>query len=149
MSAPEMSRRSLLRGAGVAATGGVAGYVVTAASGAADATSSGTAANDYGPPDSSSSTALASLDEVPAGGGLVLPDEAVVLVRDEGDAVRAFSATCTHQGCLVTKVTGGQILCPCHGSAFDATTGEVAAGPATSPLDNVEVTVRDGAVFPS
>jgi Rieske Fe-S protein len=39
-------------------------------------------------------------------------------------------------------VTDGQIICPCHGSVFDAETGEVLGGPAPSPLEPVEVVVE-------
>ena len=64
-----------------------------------------------------------------------------------GDAVVAFSATCTHQGCQVDSVHNGQIGCPCHGSAFDATTGAVLAGPARRPLSKVAVVVKDDSVY--
>ncbi|MBO9555660.1 MAG: Rieske (2Fe-2S) protein [Cellulomonas sp.] len=88
---------------------------------------------------------LAPLTDVPDGGGVVLADLKVVLTR-EGSAVHGFSAVCTHQGCLVRDVRGGEIHCPCHGSAFDAATGEVVQGPATRPLPPVGVEVRDGEV---
>ena len=61
--------------------------------------------------------------------------------------MHAFSATCTHQGCTVGPVRDGRIVCPCHGSEFDARTGAVVRGPATRPLPQVRVVVRDGAVF--
>jgi Rieske Fe-S protein len=64
-----------------------------------------------------------------------------------GDQVSARSATCTHQGCTVGPVDDGRVTCPCHGSVFDATTGEVVTGPAVSPLPAVPVEVRDGAVY--
>ncbi|MGZ4650530.1 MAG: QcrA and Rieske domain-containing protein [Kineosporiaceae bacterium] len=38
--------------------------------------------------------------------------------------VVAFSAVCTHQGCRVNPA-GPQLDCPCHGSVFDAFTGQV------------------------
>jgi Rieske Fe-S protein len=47
---------------------------------------------------------------------------------------RAFSSTCTHAGCLLTKEENGLILCPCHGSGFEASTGRVLKGPALKPL---------------
>ena len=75
----------------------------------------------------------------------MLADQRVVLVRS-GDEVHAFSSTCTHQGCTVDGVTDGVITCPCHGSAFDAATGDVVTGPATRPLDPVQVEVADGVV---
>jgi Rieske Fe-S protein len=68
-----------------------------------------------------------------------------VLTRE--DKVRGFSAICTHQGCTVASVSGGTINCACHGSKFDAKTGEVVNGPAQLPLEPVDVEERDGAVF--
>ncbi|WP_307874631.1 Rieske (2Fe-2S) protein [Frankia nepalensis] len=90
---------------------------------------------------------LASDSEVPAGGGLVVPDKKVVLTRDDSGTVHAFSAVCTHQGCLVSGVADGTINCACHGSKFNASTGAPVAGPATSPLAPVAVTVQDGGIF--
>ena len=139
-----LDRRSLLRGAAVVGVGGVAGFVVARTSVAADATATG-AANAPGADTSGSGATLAELADVPDGGGLVLPGPRVVLTRS-GSTVHAFSATCTHQGCTVSDVTDGRILCPCHGSAFDAATGAVLTGPATRPLPPVAVAVRAGAV---
>ena len=143
MSAPD--RRSVLRGAGVVAVGGVAGFVVARNSAAAKELAAGAAANAYGAAASAAADdPVAQLTDVPSGGGLVVGD--VVITRD-GETVHAFSATCTHQGCIVSDVTDGEIHCPCHGSAFDATTGAVVTGPATRPLPVIGVEVRDGAVF--
>ncbi len=143
MSAPD--RRSVLRGAAAVAVGGVAGFVVAQNSDAAKALAAGAAANAYGAaPPAAAGDPVAQLTDVPSGGGLVVGD--VVITRD-GDTVHAFSATCTHQGCIVSGVTDGEIHCPCHGSAFDASTGAVVTGPATRPLPVVGVEVRDGAIF--
>ncbi|HEX6149816.1 Rieske (2Fe-2S) protein [Nocardioides sp.] len=139
MALPPITRASALSGGLVALAGAVAGFAAARAAGLASGESTG-AANSYGATPSGGRR-LAALADVPAGGGLVLSEERVVLVRDEGDEVHAFSATCTHQGCPVSEVTGGQIICPCHGSVFDAATGEVLAGPAPSPLEPVEVEV--------
>ena len=142
-----LSRRSALRGAAVVALGAVIGFVAARRSDAANGAEPGAAANGYGPvADAEEQGALAPLAVVPDGGGVVLGGRHVVLTRD-GDSVHAFSSTCTHQGCTVSGVSAGEIRCPCHGSAFDATTGEVVAGPATRPLPPVAVEVRDGTVY--
>ncbi|GAB2539368.1 QcrA and Rieske domain-containing protein [Brachybacterium huguangmaarense] len=64
----------------------------------------------------------------------------VAIVRGTGDDIRAFSGYCTHQGCAVAK-KDDELDCPCHGSRFDATTGEVLSGPASSPLPEVAIEV--------
>ncbi len=57
---------------------------------------------------------------------------------------KAFSAQCTHAGCVLDKIEDGEGSCPCHGSRFDVTTGRALKGPATVPLPEVPVTVKDG-----
>lgn len=78
---------------------------------------------------------------IPVGGGKVFPDQKVVVTQPTSGEFKAFSAVCTHQGCVVADVSGGTINCGCHGSAFDVTTGAVRRGPATSPLPEKKVTV--------
>jgi Rieske Fe-S protein len=147
VSGADLSRRSALRGAGVVAAAGAVGYVLAANSDAAHAAAATTAANGYGPKAAAAPAALAKVADIPDGGGIVLDDADVVLVREPGGTVRGFSATCTHQGCQVSSVADGVISCPCHGSRFSAVDGSVVSGPATRPLAKVAVTVRSGAVF--
>jgi nitrite reductase/ring-hydroxylating ferredoxin subunit len=141
-----MTRRSALTATGIAAAGGVAGFVVARNSDAAGSRNGTTAANAYGDTSSGSGKRLAALDDVPDGGGVIVKDPAVVLTR-HGQDVRAFSAVCPHQGCLVDRVTGTTIDCPCHGSRFDATTGAVVSGPAAKGLAPVTVSVQGGEVL--
>ena len=44
--------------------------------------------------------------------------------------------TCTYEACPLSGglLTGTTIMCQCHGSLFDITTGAVISGPATAPL---------------
>lgn len=46
--------------------------------------------------------------------------------------LHAFDDTCTHRACSLAKgkLDGTTVTCPCHGSQFDVTTGEVLRGPA-------------------
>lgn len=62
----------------------------------------------------------------------------VIVVRSRSGFV-AFSASCTHLGCLV-KWDGAQkeFLCPCHAAVFDEN-GGVVSGPPPSPLPPYKV----------
>lgn len=144
----EMSRRAVLGGAAVAALGGIVGWAVARNSAAAKRTVAA-AANGYQfqPPSSGGGRRLVPLASVPVGGGVVVPSARVVLTRDAGGVLHAFSALCTHQGCVVTSVRRGTINCPCHGSRFDAGTGAVVAGPAPAGLAPVTVEVTGGVVY--
>ena len=44
--------------------------------------------------------------------------------------------TCTHEGCSLSdgRLDGTTVTCPCHGSQFDVTSGEVLRGPAEDPV---------------
>jgi len=154
MSDDGLSRRSALGAAGVVAAGVVVGYVAGRNSDAAKAlqlSGGGGGGGGYGSSQSAGSGGksnhpLAAVADIPDGGGVIVGN---VVVTRSGSQVRAFSATCTHQGCQVNRVSNGKIDCPCHGSVFDASTGAVVAGPAPSPLPPVAISVRNGEVFSS
>ena len=80
--------------------------------------------------------------DVPVGGGTILADAKVVVTQPEKGTFKAFTAVCTHQGCTVTKVLGGKIVCPCHGSTFSITDGSPQGGPAQSALAEKKVSVE-------
>lgn len=84
---------------------------------------------------------LASTSDIEVGGGKIFADEKVVITQPSEGEFKAFDVTCTHQGCPVTAVTDGVILCTCHGSKFSIETGEPEAGPAEAPLGEVQITV--------
>jgi thiosulfate dehydrogenase (quinone) large subunit len=69
-----------------------------------------------------------------------------VLVRDTGGQLTAMSAVCTHAGCEVSYQSG-QLVCPCHGSVFNARTGAVEQGPASQPLAIKHVTESGGEIY--
>lgn len=147
MGIEPLTRRSALRGAVVALAAAVVGFAA-ARTGRATVLAPATAANGYGP-EPKGGRLLSRLDQVPAGGGLIIDSAKIVLTRGAADTVHGFSAICTHQGCPVAQVSGGAIVCPCHGSRFDAQTGAVVGGPASRPLPPVAVVVRDGSVYTS
>jgi nitrite reductase/ring-hydroxylating ferredoxin subunit len=66
------------------------------------------------------------------------------------DRLYAFNdlCTCAEQACPLSGglLTGTTIMCQCHGSRFDVTSGAVINGPATKPLSVYEVREVDGDV---
>jgi Rieske Fe-S protein len=85
--------------------------------------------------------AFATTGDVPVGSAAIFADQKVVVAQPSEGDFTAFSAVCTHQGCLVGSVEGQEILCPCHGSVFSIEDGSVINGPATSPLEEVAISV--------
>ena len=59
-----------------------------------------------------------------------------VNIASVGGQLHAFDDTCTHRACSLAKgkLDGTTVTCPCHGSQFDVTTGEVLRGPAQQPV---------------
>ena len=73
---------------------------------------------------------------------------AVVVVKDR-DGFNAFSAVCTHLGCLVTwSSEQKQFFCPCHAAVFGAD-GGVLSGPPPTPLVRYTVTELGDKVYVS
>ncbi|PVZ11785.1 Rieske (2Fe-2S) protein [Actinomycetospora cinnamomea] len=88
------------------------------------------------------------LAEVPVGGGTVttVGDQKILVVQPTAGTVKAYDATCPHQGATVAPPEGGVITCPAHQSQFDAATGAVRQGPAETGLTEVPARVVDGVV---
>lgn len=66
--------------------------------------------------------------------------EDVAVAHVDGE-FHAFSDVCTHMQCSLSEgdLEGTTVTCPCHGSEFDVTSGDVLAGPATEPVESYEV----------
>ena len=90
---------------------------------------------------------LVPLSEVPVGSAVSVdgPDGPLLVAQPSEGEAAAFSAICTHQGCTVVP-DGEQLRCPCHGSVYEAATGENISGPAPRPLAEVPVQVTGGQV---
>ena len=89
---------------------------------------------------------LAKTSDIPEGGGKIFSDQDVVVTQPTAGEFKAFSATCTHQGCMVSEVSGGLIRCPCHGSLYSVANGAVKGGPAPRPLPAEKITVANGSI---
>jgi Rieske Fe-S protein len=87
-------------------------------------------------------TVLVSTGDVPVNGCFVVSAAKVVVTQPAEGEFKAFSATCTHQGCAVSDGSDGVIPCKCHGSQFSLEDGSVLEGPANRALDPVEITVE-------
>jgi cytochrome b6-f complex iron-sulfur subunit len=67
-----------------------------------------------------------------------------VIVRPRGGAAVAYSAVCTHLGCIVQWQKDKQeFLCPCHAGRF-STEGAVLGGPPPKPLARLPVSAVGG-----
>ena len=143
----DVARRTVLQAGGLVAVGGLAadcssstGPAATTSAAASTATAAPGAAG------SAAGTSLTAVADVPVGGGVILQDAALVVTQPAAGDVKAFSAICTHEGCLVGSVVDNEIICPCHDARFSATDGSVIQGPATEPLAESPVSVQGGNV---
>ena len=97
-------------------------------------------------------TRIGLADQVPVGGAATFTDPktgdpglVLQLIRDQ---FVAYDAVCPHAGCTVGYSPGARlIVCPCHGSEFDPSTGSVVNPPAPRGLTPIHVTVADGQIY--
>ena len=136
------TRRGVLAGVGLV---GLAGAVSACSSGGSSSSPAGAASASTAPasaPGSASAAAgtgsaagaLATTSEIPVGSGKIFTEQKVVVTQPTSGDFKAFSAVCTHMGCIVSQISNGTIDCPCHGSQYSIKDGAVVAGPAPSPL---------------
>jgi cytochrome b6-f complex iron-sulfur subunit len=88
-------------------------------------------------------------EDLPVGTGKVVPvgSKPVIVVNTDA-GVTAFSAVCTHLGCIVGfDSTVRQIVCPCHDGHFNPANGAVVSGPPPRPLAPVAVSVEKDQIF--
>jgi thiosulfate dehydrogenase [quinone] large subunit len=94
-------------------------------------------------------TRLGPANGVPVGGAASFTDPAqgipAFVVQPVRGQFLAFSAVCTHAGCLVQfDSQNDAFVCPCHGSTFSAKTGAVLGGPAPTALASIPITLGPG-----
>ena len=152
------TRRGVLLGVGLAGMGGVLAGCSTAAvpyganeagqapgqQAPASAPTSGMAGQSAG---GATGTLLGMVNDIPVGGGRVFMAQKVIVTQPARGVLRAFSAVCTHVGCICNKVANGTISCPCHGSEFKITDGAVITGPAPAPLAARTIAISDGKIL--
>ena len=87
--------------------------------------------------------------DLPIGNGKVVAmGSKPVIVVNTAAGVKAYSAVCTHLGCIVGyDTTSNHIVCPCHDGHFNPTSGGVISGPPPQPLPPVPVAVEKGQIF--
>jgi Rieske Fe-S protein len=139
-------RKTVIAGAGV----GLATVALAACSGGGESKEAGGSASAASEESSSPASsapaageALTKTADVPVGAGVIVGK--TVVTQPVAGQFKAFSAVCTHAGCLVNKIADGTIDCPCHGSKFSLD-GAVVNGPAKKPLDPVQVKVQGDSI---
>ena len=88
------------------------------------------------------------VDDIPVGGAkkVIVGGSALILIRTASE-FKAFSAICTHLGCIVDWDTPKrEFVCPCHAGVFDVE-GRNVSGPPPRPLPSYAVKVADGKIF--
>lgn len=130
----QSTRRTVLKGAALA---GAAGLGVAACS-------TDSKLGHAETPTPTAPVALGAPDEIPVGGAKLYREQRLLVHCPAKGEYKAFSAQCTHAGCVLDKIEDNEGNCPCHGSRFDVTTGKALQGPATVPLPEVPVRVENG-----
>ncbi len=71
-----------------------------------------------------------------------------IAIARTGAAFYAFGDACTHEGCSLAdgELEGTTVTCPCHGSQFNVTTGDVLRGPAREPVRSYPVRLEENAL---
>jgi nitrite reductase/ring-hydroxylating ferredoxin subunit len=140
------SRRSVLAAAGAAtAAVSLAACSSDSGSGSGNDSNAGEGGGDDGGGEAAKGE-LGKAADIPEGGGKVFKDQKVVVTRPSANEYKAFDSTCTHQGCAVKEITGGNIVCPCHNSKFDINDGSPTGGPAKKPLAPKKVVVEGDSI---
>jgi nitrite reductase/ring-hydroxylating ferredoxin subunit len=145
----DCSRRTLIRGIGVAAAASLLGV--------------GCGGDDgiVLPPDAAGTTsgfemcgaqlcldlnhpANVNLVNVNGARSITIAGARVIVVRKSATEVSVLSQICTHAGCGVSYNPNLHLLvCPCHGSRFSLT-GQATQGPAASPLKSYSAVLDAG-----
>jgi cytochrome b6-f complex iron-sulfur subunit len=86
--------------------------------------------------------------DIPAGGAKFFEyaGKSAVLIRRNDGTLAAFSAVCSHLGCVVQwQKDKEQFLCPCHAGVYSSD-GAVLAGPPPKPLTKIDLEMVGGII---
>jgi nitrite reductase/ring-hydroxylating ferredoxin subunit len=126
-----ITRRGVLAGAAAVGVGvGVAGMAAACGDGTGGPGGGG---GDTGP-------VSVPVAQIPVGGAAIV-GQVVVSQPTQGE-FKAFSAICTHEQCIISRVSGDTVECTCHNSLFSTVDGAPLRGPAARPLSERDVTVE-------
>jgi thiosulfate dehydrogenase [quinone] large subunit len=98
-------------------------------------------------------TRIGLASQVPVGGAATFTDpksgDPGLVLQLTKDQFVAYDAVCPHAGCTVGYASGAKlIVCPCHGSEFDPSTGSVVSPPSPRGLTPIHVSVTsDGQLY--
>ena len=146
---PDVPRRSLfaagmgltLAGLGLAACSSSAATAGGGAGSGGGTTSGGSSSSGgSGTSGGGASGNTVKVAEVPVGGGVIMQTASFVVTQPTAGTFKAFSSVCTHEGCPVSQISQGAIICTCHNSHFSLADGSVISGPARRPLPAAKVT---------
>jgi thiosulfate dehydrogenase [quinone] large subunit len=89
-------------------------------------------------------TAIGPAKDVPVGGAASFSDprtgDPSIVIQPTARKFLAYDAVCPHAGCTVEYNQSATLLvCPCHGSQFNAATGAVETGPAATGLTPINI----------
>lgn len=124
------SRRSFLKGIGIATAATASGALLAACA-------------------SEETVAKAAAADIPVGGATII--DGWVVSHPAKDEFKAFSTTCPHAGGTINSiedVNGTTVaVCPKHGSMFNVDNGDVVQGPSRDPMTPAKkVSVNNGEV---
>lgn len=96
-----------------------------------------------------SSVSGGKVDELKTGDSKIIRfgNKPVILINQDGEGLKAFSATCTHLDCTVQYNKEEKVIwCACHNGKYDLQ-GRNISGPPPRPLDKYIVKLKDNEIF--
>lgn len=92
---------------------------------------------------------VGSIDDIPTGKSVSLQfGRYPALVINTSEGLKAYSAVCTHFACITQYDEElDQIVCPCHDGFFDPLDGSVVSGPPPTPLEKLNVEIKDDNIY--